>query len=231
MKRKDLFLCVDPRSSQWQLGSLPPSAGRVMLLGWTRPTADEDEVPEVVRGALAAALVSVGRLVFPSTQSATVEPLLRAGDTVIDLERTITGRLNALLTRRPPTVSVVYTSSSGGARTLFDDPGFPWWLQGQVALLTRHDEPLILDEHTLEALISDQWAQMTHKLEPQGVVGSIRPGVDGAVVAVLSLSEQTEQAIRTAIYDEVSRTEVSCVELSELEFMDRISTSPGAIKF
>jgi len=116
------------------------------LLGWSQATESVDAgVPDEVAGALARALTSSARVTFPS--SATTEGAGRvwspSGD---DLVRVLSGkgfgdRLAATLRGRPPAVALLSTRRPETAMRLFADASFPWWMQGQVVLLSGLDAP------------------------------------------------------------------------------------------
>jgi len=69
MSDTSIFVCLEPRRSDWwQLGALPPSIGRMMLIGWKKdPEPVDGGVPEDVAPLLARAFTSIGRVTFLSS--------------------------------------------------------------------------------------------------------------------------------------------------------------------
>ena len=85
---------------------------------------------------------------------------------------------------------IVSTRDRDAVVRAFDDPAFPWWMQGQVLLLSEPDrDPPAVDEPGLRALLEEDWARTATALEGRGVNGVVRPGVDGDVAGLLALSD------------------------------------------
>jgi hypothetical protein len=115
-----IFACTDPRRAQWQLGRLPPAAGRMTLIGWAQePEPVDDGVPREVGAVLARALVSVSRVTFPSS---VLPPPVTAGwsklgdDDVRRLDATVAGRVAAVVKGTPAHVAGLLSLTAG-----FDD--------------------------------------------------------------------------------------------------------------
>jgi hypothetical protein len=86
---------------------------------------------------------------------------------------------------------------------LFDDAGFPWWMQGQVVLLSEAAAPPPdFDDKTLLALYGEDWIKHAISLAAVGVNGIVRPGVDGDVASVLTLTAAFEQVLLAALESE-----------------------------
>jgi hypothetical protein len=112
----------------------------------------------------------------------------------------IAGRLIAKLKGTPPNITLTSTRSAETAMRLFDDAGFPWWMQGQVVLLSEPEAaPPDVDVAALLALFEDDWTKQAAALRPVGVKGAMRPGVDGDVAGVLSLTDAFDQAVLAAL--------------------------------
>jgi hypothetical protein len=104
-------------------------------------------------------------------------------------------------------------------RALFKEAGFPWWLQGQVALLSEPEAPPPdVAAEALLALIDDDWASRIGALVGEGVMGVVRPGVDGDVAGVLSMTAAFEQNLLAALEREAVEAGFSWAVLSEEEF-------------
>src|SRR4051794_8833071 len=65
MTRSALLATCDPRGDHWQLGSLPPSQGRLWLVGWSvAPEPRDAGVPREVALVISLALTSVAQVTF-----------------------------------------------------------------------------------------------------------------------------------------------------------------------
>jgi hypothetical protein len=190
MSRTSIFACLEPRGSQWQLGPLPPSAGRMMLIGWKQEPAPVDGgVPEDVAAVLAHALTSIGRVTFPSSSDLTS------------------------------------TTDAKTSMQAFDDPAHPWWLQGQVLLVSAPAAaPPRIDRARLLAVLENDWAAAADALGPLGVIGIVRPGVDGDVAGVFTLTADAEETTRAALERETRRASFDWFVLTEEAFAERYTT-------
>jgi hypothetical protein len=222
-----IFACRDARGPQWQLGPLPPATGRFTLLGWNQATEQNDAgVPAEVAQVLARALTSGSRVTFPCSF---VKPLATSAWSPLDddLVRVLTvkgfgGRIVAKLRGTPPDITLMSTRRPETAVRAFDDAAFPWWLQGQVVLLsTRDARPPDIDEEMLLALFEEEWTKHGAALAPLGIEGVLRPGVDGDVAGLLSLTDAFEQVLLAALERETRDARLDWALLSESEFAQR----------
>ncbi len=199
-----LLACTAPTSADWQLGPLPPAAGVVTLIGWHMSSHSVDSgVPVQIAKILATALTSIARISFPVS-----EPRAESDD---DIQRI--DKKTAMLT----------TSSANSAIRLFDDDGFPWHLQGQIGILTASNaRPFSIAHPQLHALVSDDWASQIARLGAVGVLGAIRPGVDGDVAGVLSLSDEFSHALLVALERAARAAMIDWVSVSEQELRDAL---------
>jgi hypothetical protein len=89
------------------------------------------------------------------------------------------GRMTLVSTRNPEIVMKA-----------FNDPAYPWWLHGQVLLLSAKDgAPPDMERGQLLALSDEDWTTAAHRLAPLGISGVLRPGVDGDVAGLFCLTE------------------------------------------
>jgi hypothetical protein len=200
VNRTAIFACADAREPHWQLGHLPPATGRFALIGWKEPgDAIEAGVPEAVAHVLARAFTAVARVMFLADPAGLDGWTPLKGDAIKMLASGgMTSRLAAKLRGAPPEIALVSTRHPETAIRLFDDAGFPWWQQGQIVLLCG-DEPSHRDgerqdlaawnRETLLDLFDDDWASRAVPLASKGVMGAVRPGVDGDVAGLLSLTD------------------------------------------
>jgi hypothetical protein len=192
-----ILACRDPRRTEWQLGPLPPGAGRMTIIGWhSDPPPDDAGVPADVAAVLARALTSVARATFLSSARAD---------------------------SRPGQVDLMSTRDAGTLLLAFDDAAWPWWMQGQVILLTTpaEAEPQF-DRDDLLALLDDGWARGAAALAVSGVVGVVRPAVDGDLAGLLSLTPAFENATLAALEREARTAALAWAVVTEDEFATRL---------
>ena len=190
-----ILVCRDARAAHWQLGPLPPDHGRLTLITWTRSEATPDSgVPAGIASVLARAWTEIARVTFPSSDpGVTATEAWSPSDA--GLVRALTGggildRTRAVVRRTSVAETLISTRQPDIVSRVFGDPGFPWWLQGQVVLLSDPEAaPPDVDEARLFGLLEDDWAHRSAALAATGVQGVVRPGVDGAVVGLLALDE------------------------------------------
>ena len=195
MTAGSILACRDARATFWQLGPLPPDRGRLTLLAW-RLNADTHDggVPSEVAQILARSWSAIARVTFLSsiigTQSASDWSPSDAGMVRAMKAGGVLGRALARARGTPGGGALVSTRSADVAAQLFEDPGFPWWLQGQIVLLSDPDAtPPDVDGPTMLTLLDDDWAARAAALAAAGVHAGVRPGVDGDVAGVLALSD------------------------------------------
>jgi hypothetical protein len=225
-----LFACSDARGSQWQLGPLPPARGQLTLIGWNEsPARPDGGVPPQVARALAHAWTSDARATFPSSLAYPAAGSTWS-DSGGDQVRLLTGggvrgRIAAKLRGTPPNITLVSTRQPDSLLRVFDDEGFPWWMQGQIALLSKPDAPPPdIDEPQLLALFDDDWTARAAALAAERVEGIVRPGVDGDVAGVLTLSTAFEQAILAAIEREAHAAGAEWTVVSEELFAAKLGS-------
>lgn len=193
----------DAREPHWQLGPLPPPVGYLALVSWEQtPRPEDDGIPRAVAGVLARALTSVTRVTFPSSIAASTSADWTA--TGQDMVRTppvgLGERLRAFAASKPATVTLVSTRRAEPLAGAFNDPAFPWWMQGQVLVLSDALEgPPDVVPADLAALLGDDWASRLAELAPRGVRGAVRPGVDGDVAGLLTLTDKDADRIVAAL--------------------------------
>jgi hypothetical protein len=223
-----LFACRNPLGPQWQLGPLPPARGRVALIGWSEePPRQDGGVPQHLARVLARAFTSIARATFPSSAilaSASDVWSAANGDGVRRLAvKSVRGRIAARLRGAPPEMMLVSTRQPQSLMRVFDDEGFPWWMQGQVILLSRPDAPPpAVDERVLLASFDDDWTMNVAALGPS-VDAVVRPGVDGDVAGLWSLAETFEQTVLVALENEARAAGFSWAIVSEEEFAAKAS--------
>ena len=127
--RNAILLCEEAQEPKWQLQ--PPPSGRLALVGWRLAEERVDAgVPDEVASLLARALTAVALVSFPSSSEPTgagktvARPLEPAGRKE---------RLRSVLSRGPSRFFLVSTRGPEVAKSLFEDPAFPWWLQGHLS--------------------------------------------------------------------------------------------------
>lgn len=185
-------VCRDVRSARVGLGASPKADGRVVAV--EMGSFEGDAEADRFRLLLARALVAEARVTFLDDA---LEPPLprtweaRGEDFVAELPlgsaQAWTRRLTGLL-GFDETRGMVSTRRAKRAARLFDGTYFAWWAQAQIGLLsTPGSPPPPLDAHVLDALLSDGWVDAIAALGRSGVVGGLRPGVDGGVAGLFFL--------------------------------------------
>ncbi len=230
MNANALFACLDPRQAYWRLGPLPAAVGRVMLVGWrvTPPPCDAG-VPAVIAAVLARALTSVARVTFAGTV-ADPPPTASWTPCGADLIRVLNAggyleRIGRVIKSASAAVTLVSTRSPETAIRLFEEPNYPWWLQGQVALLSEPDAPPPdIDRQRFLALLGDDWAARAAALAVTGFRGILRPGVDGDLAGILSLSEESERELLTALERAAGQAGLDWMPLTEDAFATALSS-------
>ena len=107
------------------------------------------------------------------------------------------------------------------ASRLFDDPVYPWWLQGQVALLWTADAPLPAAESIEWAtLLDDDWIGRATAL---GAQGAVRPGVDGDVAGLWVTRATLMPRVLEALEARAREAGWACQALSEQAFAQALA--------
>jgi hypothetical protein len=210
-----ILLCKAAREPCWQLP--PPPSGTLGLIGWRLAQQEVDAgVPEDVASLLTRALTAVAWVTFPSSSEPTssvetvVRPLEPAG---------VKERLDTVLSRAPSKFFLVSTRRPEVARSLFDDPAFPWWLQGQMVILTPADGPTPnLDRRSLLAMMNEAQWPAHETASAVGISALVRPGVDGDVVGIVASTEGFDQVLWDSIQREAARSSFTCEITTENQF-------------
>ncbi len=155
------------------------------LIGWKQdPDPIDAGVPKEVAAVLARALTSLALVTFPSS----IE------------HASATGRVVGPRKGAPGDLVLVSTTDAETAMQAFDDPEYPWWLQGQVLLMSASSAAgPDISRNQLFALFAEEWAREAATLAQFGVVGIVRPGVDGDMAGFLSLSAGFDDAMLAAL--------------------------------
>jgi hypothetical protein len=224
-----ILACVDPVNAHWQLGPLPPAEGRLLLIGWSMPVhAVDSGVPEVVGAILARALTSIARVSFPVSEHDQVASREWGEPSVDDVRILSSGglfeRADAALKGEPAIVKLVSTCEARTALRIFEDSAYPWRLQGQVAVLSSlNSGPPDIDRKALLSLISDHWAEQCVQLRFRGIDAVIRPGVDGDILGVLSLTDEFTSRFLEAVEREAREAKFDWFLLTERDFSDTLA--------
>ena len=230
MTRTAIFICHDPRDAGWELGALPATGGAMVLIGWRQiPEPVDCGVPNDIAVMMARALTCAARVTFLSTEIDAPSNVwsLQGEDLVRSMEKTgLVGCIQNAINHMPHHAVLVSTRRPETALRLFDDGGFPWWLRGQVVLLSDPETaPPDIDWPLLVAFMENAWPTCTMDFPCAGVEGVIRPGVDGCVAGFLSLTTSFEAAMVAALKSESLQAGFDWAVLSEDAFRERIALS------
>jgi hypothetical protein len=166
----------------------------VTLVGWSAP-ADAPDAQDALTGmaeVIAAALASFARVTFLFTfEGALVRHWTERGaDFWCAVPRTDWREWASVAVDRlrPPTrLAAISTRRASTIADAFDTGAAPWCMQGQILLLSDPAASLpVLHRREWGALCSDEWALRTARLSAQGVIGAMRPGVDGDLAGLFA---------------------------------------------
>jgi hypothetical protein len=230
-----LFITHDAPGPQWQLGSPSSKLGAFALIGWDSDDV-EGGVPERIVNVLARSLATFGRVTFAcSTISATDTPgwQMQGSDFVTRYRtRSVIGRMAARFSARAPVDLVLLsTVTEQAVRGLFDDAGYPWWYQGQFALISSAGaSPPDFDEIAFNpaTLFEREWSEGFGSLRPLGVQAILRPGVDGDVAGLLCASSEVRDCFEAMLSRSAEEFGVSLQFVREAEFAEALASSPLA---
>jgi len=226
-----IFCSRDTNSSQWQLVTISKKAGSLSLIGWKEISSDSDgEISDKIISIIGSTLTAIARVSYPqstvtikSTQTDGWIP--SSGDLFLNLgSGGLMERVSALVKNLPSEIILISTLSPESVAPLFNDPGYPWWLQGQIVLLseTENSAPKI-DRKTMLNLLNGDWNNEIPKLLSLGIQGLFAPGVDGAVAGFYSFSEVFKELFFSEIQQQCKRLEVGWTECAEKEFSDYLA--------
>lgn len=120
--------------------------------------------------------------------------------------------------------AITRARTAAAAMRAFDLPQQPWSQQAQtVLLLDRHSSSIEIDRTSLRNLLSNDWKSHTASLAGTGVLGAVRPGVDGDVAGILSFTAAFESRVTDALADEARRTGFAWIELDEAAFAEALA--------
>src|SRR5262249_10781763 len=154
--------------------------------------------PEAVAQVLARAFTALARVTFLADPAGLDGWTPLKSDAIRTLaSKGIASRGAATLKGAPTEMAPVPTRHPETAVRLFDDAAVPGWKQGQIILLAGEEtsqrdggrEDLALDKETVLDLFDDDWTTRAAPLASKGVTGLVRPGVDGDVAGLLSLTD------------------------------------------
>ncbi|MBO0798238.1 MAG: hypothetical protein J2P31_05400 [Blastocatellia bacterium] len=161
----------------------------------------EGGVPDEVAGILARSLTNKALVTFPSK-----EPAIGVGDYMQRIDAGLLESVEAAFLRIPGAFNLISTNSPESAKCLFKAGGFPWYLQGQIILLSPPgSQPPVFDRKTLFSVMEANLHSDFQMLSARGVHAMIYPGVDGDVVGFVSCSPAFESEILRALESEAIR--------------------------
>ncbi len=195
----------------------------------------EGGVPERIVGVLARSLATFGRVTFAcSTISATDAPGWQTqGDEFVAryATRSALGRMAARLSARAPVdLTLLSTTSEHNIRRLFDDPGYPWWNQGQFVLVSPAGASAPNFDRigfNPATLFGRDCSEGFGLLQPLGVQAMLCPGVDGDVAGLLCASAELRDRFEAILSRHAQESDVSLQHVSEAGFVEGLAASPA----
>ncbi|SFN87885.1 hypothetical protein SAMN05216386_2056 [Nitrosospira briensis] len=234
MTKTTILVCRDPRGSNWQLGPLSSTHGSEALIGWRQiPDPVDDGVPTDVAMVMARAFTAVARVTFLCAPeiNGVKDGWTQSGEEFVRAMRKpgLARVISRVIDRIPRDAALVSTRRPETALRLFDDPAFPWWMQGQIVLLSAHEAgPPELDcECAISLVDNDDWSNQKEILSEAGILGMVRPGVDGDVAGLFSLVPSLEAALLSTLENETSRAGFEWAVLPEDKFCEFLAHSPS----
>ena len=186
-------------------------------------------MPIDVAMVMARAFTSVARVTFLCTSESdgVTDGWTQLGEEFVRTMRKsgLAGFIRRFIDRIPRNAALMCTRRPEIVLRLFDDPAFPWWMQGQVVLLSTPEAgPPELDSEFLISLVDkDDWSNQEKILSEAGILGIVRPGVDGDVAGLLSLASSFEPIVLSALEEESARAGFEWDVLDEDMFSVRLA--------
>jgi hypothetical protein len=199
--KKKVFVCMNPVAPHWQLDLSHPFDAEVILVGWSAPWDGRDDgLSHEVAAVIARSLTTVSRVSFPISETFEVTGL---NTETSGIGSSTAERLHARLKHEPVHICLLTADNSDVASRIFFDPGFPWQLQGQIALLLPPGSaPPQLDRKTLRKLMGSDWRQAIARPDLRHLLGLMRPGIDGAVAGIWSFDKKVTQTLLARLESE-----------------------------
>lgn len=227
MNRNTFLICTSPVGAHWRLGL--PSKEDMVLIGWNKSDGEMDGgMPKDVANVLARAMASVALVSFPVGARA-----LDAGNGNAALRNEVAQslvthglreRVEAVVKGEHSHIPLVSTRHPETVWRLFEDATYSWQLQGQIVLLSAlGSQPPKLDRKTLLSLFAKGWTNHAASLAGKGVLGVLRPGVDGDVAGFLSLSDEFKQTFFSAVEREARSAKFDWRLVPEDIFVDALA--------
>jgi hypothetical protein len=201
---------------------LPAGNPPFLLIGWTSSAEAERDggVPEVAALVLVRAFSRLG----PLTYLRSSQPVHASSGSSRSLAPSgIRARVNAALGREPGKCWSVTTSDPAQAVELFSDPGFPWWMQAQLLIVSGEPPSPEPSREALVRVIDPAVALSAPELSALGACAIVRPGVDGDVAGITCRDAEVENALLAALTSEASAAGGDCFEVDEHVFARRLS--------
>lgn len=222
-----LFACLAPLEAHWGLGALPVAGAHMLIIGWRLADPRYDGgVPDRVALALARAFTAASQLSFMASD-ATASDINRASATVRTIKPcSLIERAEAVIANEPVNINLVSTHSPDTAVRLFEDFAHCWHMQGQLGLLSAPALLPAVERKTLLMLMSGSYGPALAGLRAQGVHAIVRPGIEGGIAGVLSLSDECTGALLPALEREAQRAGMAWQIMGERDFTSALVRSP-----
>jgi hypothetical protein len=145
-----------------------------------------------------------------------------------DRTRSFLGRwVSQFFVRAPADVTLLATVSDQTVALLFDDAQYPWWAQGQFALLSSSGaSPQDFDRIEFDPvkLFEREWPESFSSLRPLGVQAILRPGVDGDVAGLLCASNEVRDRFETILSSFAEDLGMSLRHVSQAELIGALAS-------
>lgn len=230
--KNSIFACLNPVEKFWQLGHLPPAHGTLVLIGWQiTPTPVDEGMPETVGAVLARVMTSLGNVVFLSSD--VKDGLANEWKSVGEVAVCVLKEQNPLksflnyVSGNTSDLVLLSTRNTEKVIRLFDDGTYPWWLQGQIVVLSEPEQPMPeITRENLLSLFEDDWTRQTQHLQSIGIQCVMRPGVDGSVAGFLFLTDGFRSKFLENFENESRAAGFEWNLLSKTDFISSIGFQP-----
>lgn len=194
-----LVVCEQFTGVDWQLPTAVPAVDR-MLIGWmVAPESHDGDVPLPVAHLLSRVLCRQASVTFASALRPPMMSSLLPREWVV-------GRH----------FEWVSATNASEAERLFYTDGFSWSAQGQVAILSPVDAPILgLNDRHLQLLaVPGLFGEMAS----HGALGVMLPGVDGQVAGIYSFASGLANALRFDLAEDAEKMGAKYVVTNEETF-------------
>lgn len=183
---------------------------------------NDGAIPEKVSSILVQTLTHIARISYPYSRISAIQS---EDDLSLDLgSGGLMERASSIMKSLPANIELISTKRAGAVLPMFNDPLYPWWLQGQAALLSEKQKGMpALNRPLILSLLNHDWFNQIDTLTSLGIQGVFTAGVDGDIAGLYSFSLEFESHFFKQLKNQCSAVNIPCNEYNETEFAQHIS--------